>query len=78
MESLELVVVAAVRAERARRGWSQRGLAERLGWPVSRVSDLEAGRRRPRIDDLPLFCRVFDVSLRFLLGGVDSAADLLL
>lgn len=56
-------VAAAVRAERARLRWTQADLAQRLGWSVSTLGELESGRRRPAVDDLPLLCEAFGVPL---------------
>lgn len=65
------VVAAAVRAERARHRWTQAQLAERLGWSVATLGDLEAGRRRPAVDDLPLFCEALGIGLVTLLDRAD-------
>ncbi|MEV5979118.1 helix-turn-helix transcriptional regulator [Streptomyces sp. NPDC052114] len=40
------------RLRELRAGLSQRSLAERLGWPQSKVSKLEAGRQTPTPEDL--------------------------
>jgi transcriptional regulator with XRE-family HTH domain len=65
------VVAAAVRAERARQRMSQGDLADTLGWSVSTLRDLEAGRRKPAVDDLPLLCEAFGVTLANLLERAD-------
>lgn len=65
------VVVANVRAERARVRMTQRQLAERLGWSVGTLADLEAGRRRPAVDDLPRLCAALNVTLVDLLARAD-------
>jgi transcriptional regulator with XRE-family HTH domain len=55
-------IAANVRAERAFRRWSQQQLADRLGWSRTAVADLEGGRRRVGVDDLPLLCRAFGMT----------------
>lgn len=65
---------AAIRAERARRGWSQEELARRAGVPRSEVSDLELGRRRAFIGDLVPYCEAFGVGLDVLLSGDSTEA----
>lgn len=71
MPSVGDVVAANVRAERARLRLTQRQLAERLGWSVGTLADLEAGRRRPAVDDLPRLCEALDVTLVDLLNRAD-------
>lgn len=66
-------IAANVRAERARRRWSQADLAERLGWARSTVGDLESGRRKVTADDLPVLCLAFDVPLSDLARGADPS-----
>lgn len=73
MPSLGDHVAANVRAERARRRWSQEELGERLGWHRSTVGDLEGGRRRVTADDLIPLCRAFGIPLRELAHGVPEA-----
>ncbi len=68
---LEAVIARNVRAERARHGWSQAELAERLGWIQVTVSALETGRRAVRVDDVPLLCAALRVDVRDLLRGAD-------
>jgi transcriptional regulator with XRE-family HTH domain len=69
---LSHVFSANVRAERARRGWRQRDLAERTGWSTDTISDIEGGRRRVGIDDLPILCAAFGVTFARLLDGADD------
>ena len=71
MPSIGDVVAANVRAERARLRWTQRELADRLDWSVSTLSDLEAGRRRPAVDDLPRLCEALGVTFVELLHRAD-------
>ena len=72
MVSLQAIVASNVRAERARRGWRQRDLAEATGWGVGTVSDVETGQRRIGVEDLPVLCRALDVPLLDLLKGADD------
>jgi transcriptional regulator with XRE-family HTH domain len=68
MNGLGAVLAVSVRNHRARRGWRQREFSDRTGWSVGMVSDIETGHRRIGVDDLPVLCRVFDVSLAELLA----------
>jgi transcriptional regulator with XRE-family HTH domain len=72
MPRLSDVLAAAVRAERARRRWTQADLAARLGWSTSTVGDIESGKRRVASDDLPALCRAFDLPLAELVRGADD------
>ena len=51
---IKLALAEAVRARRAKRGWSQTELARRMGSSQSRVAKLEAGDRSVSIDLLIL------------------------
>lgn len=64
-------VAAAVRAERARRKWTQAELSERAGLSATTIGDLEQGKRAVRVDDLPKLCRAFGLSLATLVQGAD-------
>lgn len=67
------VIAANVRAERARRRWTQAELGERVGWPRSSVSDVESGRRKLTADDLVALCAAFEVTLIKLADGASQA-----
>ena len=67
------VIPSAVRAERARLKLSQQELADRLGWSVATVRDLEAARRKPAVNDLPVLCEAFGITLAVLLDRADPA-----
>jgi transcriptional regulator with XRE-family HTH domain len=73
MATIAEVIPSAVRAERARLKMSQQELADLLGWSVATVRDLEADRRRPAVDDLPLLCEAFGVTLAVLLDRAEPA-----
>jgi len=66
---LKHIYSASIRAERARRGWSQAELASRAGVPRSEVADLELARRRAFVGDLVPYCEAFGVGLDVLLSG---------
>ncbi len=61
-----------MRAERARRGWTQEELAAQLGWSRAAVSSVESERRRLAVDDLPVVCAAFGLGLTDLLDGLDD------
>lgn len=66
------MLAANVRAERARRKWSQTELGDRLGMSQRTVSDLENGRA-VTVPELLALCRVFGVTAGALLAGADAA-----
>ncbi len=72
MPDLGAVVARNIRAERARQGWRQRDLADRLEWSIGMVSDTESGQRRVGIADMPKLCRALGVPLSTLLVGADD------
>ena len=72
MASLSETLARSLRAERARRGWTQGELAEYLGWTRATVSAVESGRRRLAVDDVPAICSVFQLGLADMLDGLDD------
>ena len=52
---------AHMRMLRERRGWTQDGVAYALGWTRASVSNIEAGKQRVMLHDLPRIARVFGV-----------------
>ena len=66
------LLAANVRAERARRRWSQEHLAALLGTTQSTVSQIEVGRRKIGPDDLLALCAALQVPLQQLLVGADD------
>ncbi len=72
MPDLGAVVARNIRAERARQGWRQTDLAQRLEWSIGMVSDTESGQRRVGIADMPKLCRALGVPLSTLLVGADD------
>jgi transcriptional regulator with XRE-family HTH domain len=71
MPDLTIVVASNVRGERARLGWRQVDLAEKLKWSIGMVSDTESGKRRVGLADMPNLCRAFDMPLAEMLRGAD-------
>lgn len=71
MPRLGDVVAAAVRAERARLRLTQQQLAERLGWSANTVADLETGRRRAQVDDLPAICEALGIRFATLIDRAE-------
>jgi transcriptional regulator with XRE-family HTH domain len=65
------LATANVRAERARRRWSQSHLGALLGTSQTAVSQIEAGRRKLSMDDLISLCAALQVPLAQLLLGAD-------
>ena len=72
MPRLGDVVAAAVRAERARLRLTQQQLAERLDWSANTVADLETGRRRAQVGDLPALCESLGITLATLIDRADA------
>lgn len=72
MPTLGDVVPRNVAAERARKRWTQRELAERLGWARSTLSEFESGQRAVFANDLGLLCEVLGVNLLKLAEGADE------
>lgn len=64
-------VAAGVRAERARRRWTQTDLAERAGMSRTAVGDVEAGKRQVTANMIVKFCRALGVPLSVLAAGAD-------
>jgi transcriptional regulator with XRE-family HTH domain len=53
-----------VRNARQRRGWSQRGLASKCGWPQSKVSRIETGdHEKLTVGDLETIVSQFGLSM---------------
>ena len=65
------VIANNVRAERARRRWSQTQLGELIGSARSSVGDLESGRHQVNAGDMVALCRAFGITLAKLMDGAD-------
>ncbi len=63
---------ANVRAERARRRWSQQELADRAGLSRTTIGALEVGTRRVTADHIPALCRAFGLPLAEMARGADA------
>jgi transcriptional regulator with XRE-family HTH domain len=63
-----------VRFARETRGLSQTELASRMGCQPSAVGHLEAGRRKPGVDNLRILCVALSVSSDYLLGLSEDMA----
>lgn len=72
MANLSTTIARSMRAERARRGWTQDELASRLGWTRAAVASIETERRTLALDDVPAVCEAFSLSLTDLLTGLDD------
>lgn len=66
------VIANNLRGERSRRRLRQADVAARLGWPLSSYGDLESGRRRVAMDDIPQLCEALGVTLMELLRGAEA------
>lgn len=71
-DTLGKIIAANVRAERARRNWTQTELAARLGWKQNVLSTLELERRTVLADDLLPLCRALGVPLTVLFRGLEA------
>ena len=58
----------ALKALRARKGWSQAELAQKVGKTRSAVGMWELGERQPSYEDLELIADTFNVDMNTLLG----------
>lgn len=63
-----------MRVQRAARRWSQRELAEHLGWNPASVSQAEAGKRGFDVDDLFNLAKVFGIPVAELFR--DASEDI--
>jgi len=54
---------ANIRAERKRKGWSQKKLAEQIGVSSMLISFYENGSKRPSLENLLRICQMFGVRL---------------
>jgi transcriptional regulator with XRE-family HTH domain len=76
------LVAAGIKAARQRKGWTQDDAARMfrmnglLSWRGGTVGQMEAGLRRPRLDELLLICATLEVSLDELLPGEDEQVEL--
>jgi len=64
----------AMRLVQLRGNFSQAQLAKKAGVPQSAISDIENGKRNPRIDTLQKLANALDVSLNELLEDDNTKA----
>lgn len=76
------LIARGVAEARRRRGWTQEQAARAFrgkgltAWRTSTVGSLEAGLRRPRLDEVLLMARALEVTLDELLPGDDEHVDM--
>ena len=67
LSSLGAVLLLRIRAERLKRGWTQRDLATRARVPQPTISRLEAGARKLDLEVLERIAKAFGIApLRLL------------
>ena len=71
MPALGDVIASNIRAERSRRRWRQRDLADLLGWSHATVSAIEIGKRQVGAGELADICRALGVTFADLVRGAD-------
>lgn len=64
-----VVLAIAIRGRRIALKLRQVDLAERLQWPVSKVTRIECGQARVHAEDLPDLCRALRMPLADLLSS---------
>ncbi len=57
------VIAKAVKDYRLEMGWSKTELSKRTGISVQLLCDIEAGRRRPSLDNLIILAKTLNFSL---------------
>jgi transcriptional regulator with XRE-family HTH domain len=73
MVDLGTVIAVNMRHERSSRKWRQLDLAQRLDWPISRVTRIECGAQRVQVTDVRDLCDAFGIPLTALLADADPA-----
>ena len=68
MPNTKNIIAANLRAERARKGWSRRELAEATGIPETTIVTYECGYSRIPLETAWVFADVFGMSLDALCG----------
>ena len=63
-----------IRVLRIKRGYSQAGLAKRMGMARSAIANYECGLREPNLDTVEAFADFFDVSMDDLMGREEEAS----
>lgn len=57
-----------IKALRKSKGWTQKDLADQLGWVHTRLTNYENGARAPRVEYLHQLAKLFDTPIGVLLG----------
>jgi len=70
-QDLKREIGRGISEARIRRGFSQEALAERVGCPVSTITNLERGKSLPKLRTLAELSRQLGAPLRDLLDHVD-------
>ncbi len=70
------IIIARLKYEREKRGWSQKYIAEQTGIPSSNISRYETGERKPDIATLVTLANFLNCSVDYLLGRSDTASIL--
>lgn len=68
---LDALVAGNVRAQRAKRRWTQQELADEMEWSRASLLSLENESRRVTLNDVVDLCRALEVPLAELLRGAD-------
>lgn len=63
-----------IKDARAAKGMTQRQLADAVGQPVMRISRLELGKVRLRVDELPTFAEALGIEVAALIAGPPKKA----
>ena len=74
-QTIDQAVGAEIRAARAKRGYSQRELAERAGIGFSTIRRLESGERSADVVQLNSICRALRVSMPDLVARALAELD---
>lgn len=69
-------VAERLRLAREQAGLSQGQVARMLNMHRPTISEIEAGRRRVRAEELSEFSRIYEVPVEWLIGSEDTDADL--
>ena len=76
------LIAKGVAEARQRKGWTQERAAREFrakgltSWRKGTVGQLEAGLRRPRLDEVLLMCRALEISLEHLIPGGDERVEM--
>ncbi len=67
---------AELTRQRSQRQWSQQQLAEKLGYDVSYIGQIERGEKSPTLRTLMDLARVFDLKLSALIRAAESKIEI--